>query len=307
MPGRVFVTGGSGFVGAHVLRELLGRGYGVNALVHRATPAGDGETLREVRGDLFNPSVLDAGIRGCEAVVHLVGIIEEKPSDGITFERLHYEGTRSIVDAAKRNAVMRYVHMSALGTRPDAASDYHRTKWRAEEYVRDSGLDWTILRPSFIHGKGGFMIQEARWARKKAMPFVAMPYFGAGVLGRGGSGSLRPICASDVARAFVDAIEKPATIHKTYQLAGPDRLTWPEFHRIASQAIVGKPRLTAPLPAWLATLLADAGLGPLLGFNRDQVVMSLETHPLDTQPFERDFGWKPNSFQSTLPLYATKL
>src|SRR5688572_23445796 len=215
MPGRVFVTGGSGFVGSHVIDELLGRGYGVNALVHgRELRAG---RARSVKGDLFDATALDDGIRGCDAVIHLVGIIFENRSKGVTFERVHNEGTRSVVDATLRNGVRRYVHMSALGTRADAVSAYHQTKFKAEQYVRSSGLDWTIFRPSMIHGPGGELMQmEADWARRRKPPFLFMPYFGAGATGRGGAGMLQPVYVKDVARAFVDALEKPQTVGEIY-------------------------------------------------------------------------------------------
>ena len=139
MPGRVFVTGGSGFVGSHVIGELLEREYGVVALSHRKDLDTRGGRVRVVKGDLFDARALDEGIRGCDAVIHLVGVIFEKRSKGVTFERIHYEGTKSVVDATRRNGVRRYLHMSALGSRADAVSDYHRTKYRAEEYVRGSG------------------------------------------------------------------------------------------------------------------------------------------------------------------------
>ena len=307
MAGRVFVTGASGFVGRQVIEELIARDYGVNALVHRGALARRDPALRDITGDLFNPSILDEGIRGCSAVIHLVGIISERPSDGVTFDRMHFEGARAVVDAARRNAVPRYVHMSALGTRPGAASDYHRTKWQAEEYVRKSGLDWTIFRPALIHGPGGFMQTEAAWARKSALPFIGMPYFGSGLLGLGGAGLLQPIYVNDVARAFVDAIERSQTIHKTYEIAGPDRFTWPQFHQAAAAELVGRKRLTLPLPAWWARLLAGAGLGPLLGFSRDQVVMSQEHNIADLASFEHDFGWSPHPFRPALRQYAPNL
>ena len=304
---RVFVTGASGFVGTAILDELLGRGDDVYALSHRGTFKAHGDRLHTIRGDLFDHQALDAGIRGCDAIIHLAGIIMERPSRQVTFERIHFQGTQAVVDAAKRNGVVRYVHMSALGTRPDAVSQYHRTKWKAEEYVRASGLDWTIIRPSFIHGPGGFMETEAKWARKQAMPFAAMPYFGSGVLGTGGAGLLQPVYVRDVAQAFVEALDKPKTIRQTYDLAGPDRMTWPQMHRLASEEIVGKRRLTAPLPAWWAKLLATAGLGPLLGFNRDQVIMSQEDNVADTTHFEQDFGWKPCAMRDALKEYAKQI
>lgn len=307
MADRVFLTGGSGFVGSAILAELLARGHGVNALVHRGKLLTSDPRVREIQGDLFDSTILDQGMEGCAAVIHLVGIIMERPSRGMTFERMHIEATRRVVDAAKRNNVARYIHMSALGTRPAAVSDYHRTKSNAEQYVRDSGLDWTIFRPSLIHGPGGFMRMEARWAKKLAPPFVGMPYFGKGVFGLGGAGLLQPVYVSDVARAFVQAIDTPASIHKTYDLAGPQRFTWPELHEASAKGIVGKRRLTAPLPAWFAKLLASVGLGPLLDFSRDQVIMSQEDNVGDPMPFETEFGWKFRPFRDALREYAGKL
>src|SRR5437762_887669 len=186
MAGTVFVTGASGFVGEAVVEELLQRGYEVNALVHRRAIVSVAGRVHSIDGSLFDEKNLAEGMRGASAVIHLVGIIFERPFEGITFERMHVEATKAVVDAAKVAGVKRFVHMSALGTRMDAVSDYHKTKYAAEQYVRASGLDWTIFRPSMIHGpKGEFIGMEAKWARHKAPPFLFMPYFGAGALGRG--------------------------------------------------------------------------------------------------------------------------
>jgi NADH dehydrogenase len=308
MPRRVFVTGGSGFVGTAVIEELLSRGHAVNALAHRADLRASGGGLRTVRGGLFDRGALDDGVRGCDAAVHLVGIIMERPSRGATFERIHFEGTRNVVDAAVRNGVRRYVHMSALGTRPDAVSNYHKTKYRAEEYVRSSGLDWTILRPSLIHGPGGeFMRMEANWARRKAPPFLFMPYFGSGALGRRGAGMLQPVYVRDVARAFADALDNPKTVGEVYPLGGPQRLTWPELHRTSSAAIVGKSRAVAAVPVWYAKLLTRVLPRSLLPFNRDQVIMSQEDATCDTTKFVDDFGWEPSPFTETLNAYARQM
>src|SRR5262245_55165389 len=148
MPGRVFVTGASGFVGTAIVEELVGRGYQVNALIHRRKLELDDRRIRTIEGSLFDARALQAGIAGCDAAIHVVGIIMEYPRRGTTFERIHHEGARNVVDATVRAGVKRYIHMSALGTRPDAVSDYHKTKYRAEQYARMSGLDWTIFRPS---------------------------------------------------------------------------------------------------------------------------------------------------------------
>jgi NADH dehydrogenase len=229
----------------------------------------------------------------------------ERRHKGITFDRIHFEGTRSIVDAAKRNGIRRYLHMSALGTRHDAVSTYHRTKYAAEEYVRASGLDWTIFRPSLIHGpRGEFIQMEAAWARYKAPPFLFMPYFGRGFFGRGGAGMLQPVYVGDVARAFVDALANSKTIGEIYPIAGPDRVTWPQLHRICATAIIGRRRWVMPLPAWYAKLLTRIAPASLLPFNRDQVIMSQEDNTTDLAKFRDAFGFEPHPFEPTLRSYA---
>src|SRR6266542_4441818 len=205
MAKKVFVTGASGFVGTEVMGEMLRRGYELVALVHRRKMAVEDRRVTSVQASLFDSAALARAMGGCDAIIHLVGIIMENKSAGVTFDRMHYQATKSVVDAAAMAGVKRYVHMSALGTRSGAVSEYHKTKWRAEQYVRASGLDWTIIRPSMIHGpRGELLAMEAAWARKKAAPFLFMPYFGNGLMGRGGAGMLHPVYVGDVARAFVD-------------------------------------------------------------------------------------------------------
>lgn len=309
MPTRVFLTGGTGFVGAAVIDALLARGHAINALARGGVlPPALANRVIPIPGDLFDPAALDQGMEGCEAVIHLVGIIFENKRRGVTFERMHVEGTRSAVDAARRAGVRRYVHMSALGARPDAPAMYHRTKHAAEAHVRASGLDWTIFRPSLIHGPGGEFVQmEAAFARRKKLPFLFMPYFGGGLFGTGGAGTLQPVFVGDVARAFVDAVERPGTIGKTYCVGGTEVVTWPELHRAMSQAIVGRPRPVLPMPAWNAELLARVVPNNLLGFNRDQVLMSQEDSTCDLAPFTADFGWAPRGLGETLATYAKDL
>jgi NADH dehydrogenase len=232
----------------------------------------------------------------------------EYPSRGATFERIHFEGTKSVVDAALRAGVRRYVHMSALGVGPDAKSTYHQTKYFAEQYVRASGLDWTIIRPSLIHGpRGEFMQMEAAWARRRRPPFLFMPYFGAGAFGRGGAGMLQPVYVKDVARAFVDSLTNPATIGEIYPLGGSDRLTWPALHRACATAVVGKPRAVMAIPAWYAKALTYVAPRSLLPFNRDQVIMSQEDNTADLAKFKSDFGWDPQPFEPTLRAYASSI
>jgi uncharacterized protein YbjT (DUF2867 family) len=307
MSQRVFVTGGSGFVGSAVIEQLLSCDFGVHALVNRQRALLD-QRIRTFPGNLFDPESLERGMKGCNAVIHLVGIIQEKPSKGVTFERVHHQGTINVVDAAKRAGVKRIIHMSALGVRADAVSQYHRTKYLAEQYVRQSGLDWTIVRPSLIHGPNGeFMHLAAKWARRQAPPFLFMPYFGAGLLGRGGAGKLQPIYVGDIARIFVECLTNPRTVGEVFLVGGPDQYTWAQLHRAIATAVVGKPRPVAPLPAWYAKMLTSIVPPALLPFNRDQVVMSQEDNTCDLSKFKADFGWDLALFEPTLRNYASRL
>jgi NADH dehydrogenase len=198
--------------------------------------------------------------------------------------------------------------MSALGTRANAVSEYHKTKWEAEEIVRASGLDWTIFRPSMIHGpKGEFMRMEVKWARKQSPPFLFMPYFGRGLLGLGGAGKLQPVFVGDVARAFVEAIGNSKSIGKEYVLAGAEVMTWPEMHEAVARVVVGKERVSMAIPVWYAKTLAAVVPGALLPFNRDQVLMSQEDNVGDISQFEQDFAWKPAGFEESLRGYADAL
>jgi uncharacterized protein YbjT (DUF2867 family) len=308
MLGRIFVTGASGFVGSAVIKELRSRSYTVNALVNRKDLDTADDGVRSIKGGLFDSAALKQGLEGCQAVIHLVGIIMETPSRGVTFDRIHRQGTQAIVEATKRAGIKRYIHMSALGVGPDAPSNYHRTKYQAEDLVRHSGLDWTIFRPSLIHGpQGEFMKLEAKWARKKAPPFLFMPYFGAGAMGFGGAGKLQPVFVNDIARAFVDAIENPKTIGEIYPIAGPHQLTWPDLHHISAHEIVGHRRFVAAIPVWYAKLLTHFVPACLLPFNRDQVVMSQENNTADLSKFKDSFGWDPQPFGETLKEYAKQL
>jgi NADH dehydrogenase len=197
--------------------------------------------------------------------------------------------------------------MSALGARAGARARYHQTKWAAEKLVRAAGTEWglrhTIFRPSVIHGPDGAFMRMVRgfWC-KRWPPMV--PYFGKGLLGRGGSGRLQPVWVEDVARCFAEALTRPASEGRAYTLGGPEVLTWPEFY-LACRRHLTRPRRKpiVPIPAWWAMLLARL---PGVPFNQDQVVMSLEdsTNTEATAIVARDFGFELTALETALARYA---
>lgn len=188
--------------------------------------------------------------------------------------------------------------MSALGTRDNANAEYHRTKFEAEQLVRNSGLNWTIFRPGMIAPSdpadpGEFAGMVRNWAEGKAAPYVFMPYFGRGLLGLGRGSLVQPVTVADVAQAFAAALADPASVRKTYDLVGPTRYTWPELYRQLAGFLGLSRKRAVPIPAWYAGLLARTLPASLLPFNLSQVQMATEDNVGDPAPFRADFGWAP--------------
>jgi NADH dehydrogenase len=284
---RVFVTGGTGFVGRAVIHALRAEGHTVRCLVRRGSERDlkGLEAIERIEGDVLQRDGLDSDMAGCEAVVHLVGIIREHPATGVTFDRVHVQGTRNVLDAARAAGVRRYVHMSALGTRPGAHARYHQTKWAAEEAVRSSGLAWTIFRPSIIYGRGdGFVTMLASTIRR-------VPVFP--VIGTGRQ-RLQPIPVDQVAEAFAQALEAPATEKQTYDVGGPEAVSLVDLiDRIGAAMGYRRVRkIHVPLgPMRTLTSL----LHPIPGFplTPDQLLMLEEDSTCDPRPFFEAFGLQP--------------
>jgi len=303
---RVALTGATGFVGRYVLDQLIQRGCHVQALV-RNTPkiTQKSDFLTWVYADLFDNTAIRRCLERTDSIIHLVGIITENRRLSQTFERIHHEITTNLVQVAvESGCIDRFIHMSALGSRPDAASCYHRTKWLAEQAVRDCGLNWTIFRPSIIHGPDGqFMRMLCEFWTRRWPPIV--PYFGGGVFGQQGGGKLQPVWVTDVAHCCVDALFNENTIGKTYEFGGPQIMSWQQMYRLCKQYITGaRNKPIAPIPVWLAKVLARV---PGVPFNIDQVIMSREDSVCDIQPLQHDFQIQLKSFESALAKYAPEL
>ena len=197
---RILVTGGTGFVGPHVVRALRDGGHDVRALVREP---GRGASLEALGvelavGDVTDAASLGAAVAGCEVVVHLVAILNGKPAD---FDRVMTQATRDLVDAAQAARVRRFVLMSALGT-SDATKElvpYYGAKWAMEQTVRESGIEHVIFRPSFVFGRGdGALAQFLKIARLAPVTPIVGP----------GTQRLQPIWVEDVAAYFAAGVER---------------------------------------------------------------------------------------------------
>jgi NADH dehydrogenase len=286
----VALTGATGFVGGAVLRRLLRREHQVRVLVRNPDRAGrlrDHGAVELVSGDLGDEAALRALVTGADAVVHLVGIIAPKGSQ--TFERVHVEGTAALAAAARAAGVRRFVHMSALGARADAAATaYHRTKAAGEDAVRQAvPLGHIILRPSLIAGPGSIplrmMINMVRLA-----PVV--PVIGDGLY------RMQPVWLEDVAEAFALAVER-GDLSGTFDIAGPESLTWHAMLDRIEEAL-GVRRRRVGVPLGFVRLGAAAGLvlPDLAPITPDQLQMLLEGSTTEANALATVFGVTPRPF-----------
>lgn len=316
----VAVTGATGFVGRHVVRELVGRGWRVKGLTRSAEKPGPmlPSGVEVVEGDVTDRSVVDRLVSETQAVIHLVGIIRERPG-GQTFQRMHVQATRTVVEAAKQAGVRRYVHMSAFGVNDEGRCEYQRTKWEAETIVRRSGLDWSIFRPGLIHGPGGeFTELMMGWARGKG-PMSIMPFFKRAVveeevpfgMTRYEEPTVAPVFVQDVAACFADALDDERTIGEVFHLTGSEALPMRRLYSIVREStpgaaekvrIVAIPADVAARGAMAATLL---GLGQLLPFDAGMAIMGGEDAVGCSTKAERAFGRALRPFSETFRSYVS--
>jgi NADH dehydrogenase len=290
---KIFLTGGTGFIGGHLRRALLDRGHELRLLVHKRGDAFEAG-VEQVEGDVTHPESFADRVAGCDATINLVGIIREFPGRGVTFERLHVEATRNVIEAARGAGVRRHLQMSALGTRPNAASAYHQSKFRAEECVRGSGLDWTIFRPSIVFGpEDDFVNKLAGYIRT----YPAVPVIGDGKY------RLQPISADDVARCFAMALEMPETAGRTFEVCGPDRLPYNEMLDLIGRAL-GKARVTKisnPLGIMKAVVPLLQGFS-FFPITMDQILMLVEENICDGS-WRETFRFEPEPFAEGIGKY----
>ncbi|NLX14837.1 MAG: complex I NDUFA9 subunit family protein [Phycisphaerales bacterium] len=307
---KILVTGATGFVGGYVVGKLLENDYlPVCPVRHPARlmekfSDQQRERILPIHGDLFDLPALTRAAQDCTAAVHLVGIIDENTAACQTFERIHVEATRNMIEACIRAGVRRYVHMSALGARPDATNRYHRSKWLAELAVRESGLDWTIFRPSLIHGPDGEFMRMMKYFCTAGLRQPVMLYFGRGET------RLQPVYVRDVAACFVKCLAMPETVGQVYELGGPERLTWRQLYEVCSLSIIGRRKLKLPVHPAVARLLART-IVPLVPsmlmpykFSVDQVLMSQEDNICAQETAEKVFDIHFADFREELARYA---
>lgn len=302
-PGLVTVFGGSGFVGSQVVRALAKQGWRVRVAVRKPASAyelrmaGDVGQIQLMRCDITDKAAVAQAVAGADAVINLVGILYE--TGGRKFEALHLEGARNVAEAAKAAGVKRLTQISAIGADINGASDYAKTKGKAEAAVRAAFPGAVVVRPSIVFGKDDdFLNRFAAMATK--LPFL--PLIG------GGQTRFQPVYVADLAEAIARATLGQQFEAKTFEIGGPSVWTFEDILKLVKRETKREPFLL-PIPFAIAKIIgglaqipAAIGLKPVL--TKDQVI-SLESDNVVADGAEglAALGIQPTGLEAIAPGY----
>jgi len=285
----VLITGSTGFVGRHVARELCSRGMKVRCLTRISSDlrALNGLEVEIYRGDVNDEASLETALKDVESVVHLVAIIRETKL--ATFEQVNFLGTRNLVKVARKTRIKRLLYMSNLGASPDRRFPLFYSKWRGEEEVRNSGIDFTIFRPSVMFGRGdGFVTVLARIIKR--LPLVP-------VIGSGRT-KFQLISVEDVATCVARSLKDSSTVNRVIPLGGPEHLAYEEIIDLIIQTLrLRRLKMHIPIPIMRAIISAMEKLLPQPPVTSAQLAMMVKDNITDLDIVERVFGFKPVSLR----------
>lgn len=294
---RVAIVGGTGFVGSHLVPQVLKAGHEVRVVGRGMRPTTLPPGLSCTSGDVVSGEGLEAAFHSADVVVNLVAVIRERGLQ--TFDAVNAQGTANVVDAASRAGVKRLVQLSAIGADPDPNFPYLISKWRGEQAVIASSLEWVIVRSSTIFGKGdGFFTLLAK-AISLPAPFLIIPGDGAAVF--------QPIDADDVGRCLLAAIEDSQRARQLYEIGGPDQVTLEQITLGVAQAIdkewfgisKRKPMHVDPRMIRPGALLMDKLLpNPLV--TPQQLDMLAKPNVTRVDAVRTDFGFEPRPMWGNL-------
>jgi NADH dehydrogenase len=314
---KILVCGGTGFIGRHVVDELLARHPKDEIAVLTRDPARPlpwGAKVRAVGGDVTEPTCLPHATRGIDCVVHCVqfpGHPVENPWKGWTYLRVDGQGTANVVEAAKRNGVKRFVYFSGAGTAPGKTQPWFRAKLMAEAAIRDSGIPFVILRPSWVYGpEDRSMNKFIAFVRGATPPFLFIPLIG------DGAGRVQPVSVFDVAKVAAMAVSKEEATGKALELGGPEALSMREIVETLRRMLGSwRPVIPHPVPlmkmgmgglsaaCWTAGLLTGGAFAPTPVLSPAAIDFVLMEEPVDPRPAEALFGMSFERFEDGLRRY----
>jgi NADH dehydrogenase len=241
---KIAITGGTGFIGKHLAVRLAGEGVEVVLLARKDRGELNRPGISFIASDLSDPAALRQAFAGCDAVAHCAGINREIGQQ--TYDRVHIEATRNVAEAAREAGVKKVALMSFLRARPNCGSAYHESKWAAEEIVRASGLDYTIIRASMVYGRGDHMLDHLSHALH-TFPVFAM----VGLKEKG----IRPLAIDDLVDVMRAALVDGRLTRQTVAVTGAEELYLSEAVRRVARATGQKVRMVRA-PVWFHYVLA---------------------------------------------------
>lgn len=302
-----FIAGGTGFIGSHLIQALSKNGLKARCLVRSPEKAGICEEsgFETAIGDITDRKSLEGKLDNCDIIVHLVGIIEEKKD--VTFEKVHVEGTKNLVDEAKKAGIKHIFYQSAIGASPTSRAKYHKTKAEAEEIVITSGIPYTIFRPSLVAGKGDGLTEKLKEIVHFG-PFVPVP----------GSGNTKfqPIYVEDLVKCFMKIFFSTPPVFPSssliYELGGPEHLTYNELITQLMDAM-GEKKAVVHVPLIMVKLglpfvtVFNKSIGNLIGkkiptATGEQLSLLQLDNICDKDSIEKNFGFAPITYKETLKL-----
>ena len=295
----VLVTGGSGFIGTHLVAQLVASGRQVFVPTRRYARARHLlvlPTVQVVEADIFDPQTLDRLLPQVDTLINLVGVLHSRPGHpwGPAFERAHVELPRRLAAACRRHGVQRCLHMSALGAAMDGPSMYQRSKAAGEKIMLDAdGLQVTSFRPSVVFGpEDNFLNLFAKL--QSLLPVLALG---------GLTAKFQPVYVGDVAQAFLRALDDPESIGKVYELVGPHVYTMKDLLQLVgaysghARPLIGLPDALARVQAFMLEHLPG---GPLM--SRDNLD-SMKSDNVASGHYATPPDWHPMPLEAVAPDY----
>lgn len=291
---KVLITGITGFVGSHAAQHLVAHGHQVRGLVRNPNARGHLDSnvpVELVTGDVTRPDTLPAAMQGVDAVIHLVAIAYE--TRGATYQAINAQGTRNVVQAAQAAGVKRFIHQSALAADSKSPYAYLKSKGEGEDAVRASNLDWTIIRPSVLVGpEDEFANALARWL---VITPLAFPLVG------DGQARFQPLWIEDMVKIFGQSLSETRALHQTYEIGGPEHLTYEAMVKQILFALHRK-RLLIKVPVPLMTPVVK--IMELVLPKPPATTSLLELLNVDNtaklDAVEKNFGFKPRRFAEVI-------
>jgi uncharacterized protein YbjT (DUF2867 family) len=292
----ILITGSTGFVGRHLVKRLVVDGEKPRCLARSQQKAAQtlpGDKVEIALGDTTQPGTLEPAMQGVETVVHSAFITADiKEGRGVSYQRVNVDGTRNVVEAAKRAGVKKIVLVSGLGTKPDKPGSYMQGRYLAEQAVKESGLAWSIIQPSIQFGERAAFFKGLADLIRTA-PVV--PIIGTS------QRKFQPIWVEDVAQCLIKQIREESRNGKTYVVGGPEQFTYAQILDMLANTL-SKKRLKAPMPMPLAYLGAAMMQTVLPRPPVTTAALALFTfeQTTDLNAVERDFGFQPLSWRTYL-------